>query len=233
MSDTTTTRRTYLRAAGAIGLAGITGLAGCTGGSATGTLATNVKDAPGDISDFESCVVTIQGFWVKETDGTETDGTDTESTDTEATETANTATSGETVQQQDETDVDQSDERTYYEYDEPQEADLVQLQNGNTKLVDEREIETGTYAFLQLDVSSVDATLSGGGDADVGTPGEAPLQFKESFEIRADQRTTFTADFTPVKRGQTGTYLLQPVAKGTEVSYSDVTETEGTATPSE
>lgn len=231
MSDTTTTRRTYLRAAGAIGLAGITGLAGCTGGSATGTLATNVKDAPGDISDFERCVVTIQGFWVMERDGTETDGTDTESTDTEATETASTATSEETVQQQDETDVDQSDERTYYEYDEPQEADLVQLQDGNTKLVDEREIETGTYAFLQLDVSSVNATLSGGGDADVGTPGEAPLQFKESFEIRADQRTTFTADFTPVKRGQTGTYLLQPVAKGTEVSYSDVTETEGTATP--
>ncbi|MBP1988121.1 DUF4382 domain-containing protein [Halolamina salifodinae] len=231
MSDTTTTRRTYLRAAGAIGLAGITGLAGCTGGSATGTLATKVKDAPGDISDFESCVVTIQGFWLKEMDGTETEETD--GTETEATETAeSTATAEETVQQ-DEEDVDQSDERTYYEYDEPQEADLVQLQDGNTKLVDEHEIETGTYAFLQLDVSSVDPTLSGGGDAEVGTPGEAPLQFKESFEIRADQRTTFTADFTPVKRGQTGTYLLQPVAKGTEVSYSDVTETEGTATPSE
>ncbi|GAB7012300.1 hypothetical protein JCM18549_05710 [Halolamina salina] len=64
----------------------------------------------------------------------------------------------------------------------------------------------------------------------MGTPGEAPLQFKQSFEIREGQRTTFTADFTPVKRGQTGTYLLQPVASGTEVSYSDVTETEGTTT---
>lgn len=232
MSDTSTTRRTYLRAAGAVGLAGITGLAGCTGGSAaTGTIATRVKDAPGDIADFESCVVTIQGFWVKEQDGTETDETEADGTETEGTETESTATATETVQEQNEEDVDQSDERTYYEYDEAQEADLVQLQNGNSKLVDEREIETGTYAFLQLDVSSVDATLSGGGDADVGTPGEAPLQFKEPFEIREDQRTTFTADFTPVKRGQTGKYLLQPVAKGTEVSYSDVTETEGTATP--
>lgn len=242
MSDTTTTRRTYLRATGAIGLAGITGLAGCTGGSAaTGTIATRVKDAPGDISDFESCVVTIQGFWVKERDGTETEGTDAEGTETESTESAGTETATpaeETVEEQDEEDVDQSEGRTYFEYDEPQEADLVQLQNGNSKLVDEREIETGTYAYLQLDVSSVDATLSGGGDADVGTPGEAPLQFKEPFEIREDQRTTFTADFTPVKRGQTGKYLLQPVAKGTEVSYSDVTETEadgtetgGTATP--
>lgn len=233
MSDTSTTRRTYLRAAGAVGLAGITGLAGCTGGSAaTGTIATRVKDAPGDIADFESCVVTIQGFWVKEQDGTEADETEADGTDAEGTETESTDADGtETVQEQNEEDVDQSDERTYYEYDEAQEADLVELQNGNTKLVDEREIETGTYAYLQLDVSGVDATLSGGGDVDVGTPGEAPLQFKEPFEIRENQRTTFTADFTPVKRGQTGKYLLQPVAKGTEVSYSDVTETEGTATP--
>ncbi len=224
MSDRSTTRRTYLRATGAIGLAGITGLAGCTGGgSATGTLATRVKDAPGDISDFESCVVTIQGFWVKEGEETADDEDETETA--ESTDGTETAESTETVQEQDEEDVDQSDERTYYEYDEPQEADLVQLQDGNTALVDERELETGTYAYLQLDVSGVDATLSGGGDADVGTPGEAPLQFKEPFEIRADQRTTFTADFTPVKRGQTGKYLLQPVAKGTEVSYSDVTET--------
>jgi len=229
MSDTSTTRRTYLQATGAIGLAGITGLAGCTGGeSATGTLATRVKDAPGDISDFESCVVTIQGFWVKESEETEADDEDetetaesTDGTDTDE----STATAEETVQEQDEEDVDQGDERTYYEYDEPQEADLVKLQDGESQLVDERELETGAYAYLQLDVSGVDATLSDGGDADVGTPGEAPLQFKEPFEIREDQRTTFTADFTPVKRGRTGSYLLQPVAKGTEVSYSEVTET--------
>jgi hypothetical protein len=226
MSDTTTTRRTYLRATGAIGLAGITGLAGCSGGGGTGTLATQVKDAPGDISDFESCVVTIEGFWVKEAENTENE----EETST----TVNTAATDEDgVEQQDEEDVDQSDERTYYEYDEPQEADLVQLQNGESSLVDERELEAGTYSYLQLDVSGVDATLADGGDADVGTPGEAPLQFKEPFEIRDGQRTTFTADFTPVKRGQTGKYLLQPVASGTEVSYSDVTDTEETATTSE
>lgn len=211
MSDTTTSRRTYLRAAGAVGLAGVTALAGCTGSGGTGTLATRVKDAPGDISDFERCVVSIRGFWVKERDGSETEGS-TEATDEDG------------VQQQDEEDVDQSDERTYYEYDEPQEADLVELQDGNTALVDERELETGTYAYLQLDVAGVDATLADGGDADVGTPGEAPLQFKEAFEIREGQRTTFTADFTPVKRGQTGSYLLQPVASGTEVSYSETSE---------
>ncbi|MFW5911362.1 MAG: DUF4382 domain-containing protein [Halolamina sp.] len=218
MRDTPTSRRTYLRAAGAVGLAGVTALAGCSSSAATGTLATRVKDAPGDISDFESCVVTIEGFWVKEGEGSDTE----ESTD-----------GTETVEQQDEEDVDQSDERTYYEYDEPQGADLVQLQDGNSALVDERELETGTYAYLQLDVSGVDATLDDGSDADVGTPGEAPLQFKESFEIRENTRTTFTADFTPVKRGQTGSYLLQPVASGTEVSYEETTEGTATPTPSQ
>lgn len=215
IDDATTSRRTYLRAAGTVGLAGVTGLSGCLGGSggATGTLSTEVKDAPGDISDFERCVITIEGFWLKER--SDDDGDD------------STATTDEDgVAEQNEEDVDQSDERAYHEFDEPQEADLVQLQDGDTKLVDDREIDVGTYAFLQLDVSGVDGTLSGGEDADVGTPGNAPLQFKHEFDVREDQRTTFTADFTPVKRGRTGSYLLQPVASGTDVSYSDVTTSE-------
>ncbi|GAB7095716.1 hypothetical protein JCM30237_28700 [Halolamina litorea] len=220
MSDTTTTRRNYLRAAGAVGLAGITGLAGCSGGTATGTLATVVKDAPGDIADFERCVVTVEGFWLAEGGEGGDDGGDGDDGG------ENTATTDEdAVTTQNEEDVDQSDDRTYYEYDEPQEADLVQLQDGETKLVDEHEIETGTYAYLQLDVSGVDATLTGGDSAEVVTPGEAPLQFNESFEVRADQRTTFTADFTPVQRGGSNGYILQPVASGTEVSY-EATETE-------
>lgn len=216
MSDTTTTRRRYLEATGAVGLTGITGLAGCSGGAATGTLATLVKDAPGDIDDFERCVVTIQGFWLQEGSGDDSEDDDSDDS---------TATTEQGVTEQTEAAVDQRDDRTYYEYEEAQEADLVQLQDGNTKLVDEREVETGTYAFLQLDVSGVDATLSGGESAEVVTPGNAPLQCKQSFEIRADQRTTFTADFTPVQRGTQG-YVLQPVASGTEVSY-EATETDG------
>jgi hypothetical protein len=230
MNDSTdgtkTSRRTYLRAAGGVGLAGVTGLAGCLGGGdgATGTLSTAVTDAPGDISDFESCVVTIEGFWLKDaTDGDSDD--DTETTDGDSDDDTQT-TDEDGVTEQDEEDVDQSDDREYHEYDEPQEADLVQLQDGETQLVDDREIDVGSYAYLQLDVSGVDGTLSDGGDADVGTPGSAPLQFKHEFEVREDQRTTFTADFTPVQRGQTGKYLLQPVATGTDVSYEETTTSE-------
>jgi hypothetical protein len=97
----------------------------------------------------------------------------------------------------------------------------VQLQDGNTSLLGEHELATGTHAFVQLDVTGVDATLADGGDATADTLGGAPLQFKQSFEVSEDTRTVFTA----VRRGQSGSYLLQPVARGTSVEYESVEET--------
>jgi hypothetical protein len=190
-------RRTYLVTTGAA-TASMVGLAGCLGGS-TGTLATRVTDQPGDIADFDECIVTIVGMWV----GPEGADSGTE-------------------------EGESPSEREYHEYDEPQEADLVQLQNGETQLVDERELETGSYEFLQLDTDGIDATLNDGSDATVEVPGEAPLTFNEPFEVREDTRTVFTADFTPVKRGQTGSYVLQPVPDGITIDYEDGggTETE-------
>jgi hypothetical protein len=221
MSDTDdsnrASRRDYLRATGALAAAGTVGLAGCTGGSpsgdgATGTLATQVTDQPGDIGDFDSCVVTIAGIWVKsgteEETATADDGDDPIATGT----------------------AEESDDREYHEFDEPREADLVELQDGETSLVGEHEMATGEYAYLQLDVTGVAATLADGGDATVDTPGNAPLQFKQSFEIRADTRTVFTADFTPVRRGRSGSYLLRPVATGTSVAYEPTADAETTGT---
>jgi hypothetical protein len=104
----------------------------------------------------------------------------------------------------------------------------VELQDGNTQLVDERDIETGEYEYMKLTVSEVNGTLKDGGETEVDTPGNAPLKFNESFEIRANTRTVFTADFTPVKRGQQNSYILQPVASGVEVSYEDVGTDDGT-----
>ena len=204
--DTTATRRDCLKATGGLTAAGIAGLAGCMGGAeaATGTLATRVSDQPGDIGDFETCVVTMAGFWVASGSGSASD-------DESATTTA-TATADE-------------DDREYHEFEEPRAADLVELQGDRSALLGEQALETGTYAFLQLDVTGVEATLADGGEATVDTPGEAPLKFNQSFEIRADERTVFTADFTPVRRGRSGSYLLQPVASETSVSY------EATATP--
>ena len=197
-------RRTYLQATGAAAL-GAAGLAGCVG-RATGTLATRVTDQPADIGDFESLVVTIEGIWLGP-EGAES-GADGNETDADGNETDD----GE--------DADEPAGREYREFDEPQEADLVQLQNGETQLIDEREIEVNTYRFLQLDVSNVDGTLEGGDEADVDLPGNAPLTFNEEFEVRENARTSFTADFAPVRRGN-GTYLLRPVPRGIEVTYEE------------
>ncbi|MFC7133424.1 MULTISPECIES: DUF4382 domain-containing protein [Salinibaculum] len=227
----TTSRRAYLKAIGAVGAASAVGLAGCTGdaAAATGTLATAVTDQPGDIADFESCVVTIQGIWLKPASEDGDDGEDDDGDEggdgntTDGTSTDGDTTDGTVVEQAEE-DVDESEAREYHEFDEPQTADLVELQDGATSLVDEREVAAGAYEFLQLDVSSVDGTLADGGEAQVDTPGNAPLQFKQSFEVRENQRTRFVADFTPVKRGQGSRYLLQPVATNTDVVY-EATET--------
>ncbi|MFB6194753.1 MAG: DUF4382 domain-containing protein [Haloplanus sp.] len=215
----TASRRDYLRATGGLAVAGVTGLAGCTGdggdSAATGTLATRVTDQPGDIGDFESCVVTIAGIWVKPESAETGTATGTQTADGNSTATDATPT------------PDRSDARTYHAFDPPQQADLVELQGETTALLGEHELATGAYAFLQLDVTNVDATLENGNEATVDTPGNAPLQFKHPFEIRANTRTLFTADFTPVRRGRTGSYLLKPVARGTTVTYEPTGTADG------
>ena len=215
-------RRTYLQATGAAAI-GAAGLAGCVG-KATGTLATRVTDQPADIGDFESLVVTIQGIWLgpegaeSGAAGNETDG----GSDTDG----GNATDGDDADGNETDDGDDESEpagREYFEFDEPQEADLVRLQDGETQLIDERELAVATYQFLQLDVSNVDGTLDGGDEADVDLPGNAPLTFNESFEVRENTETSFTADFAPVRRGN-GTYLLRPVPRGIEVTYGSSDE---------
>ena len=207
-------RRDYLKTTG-VAAASVVGLAGCLGAAdATGTLATEVTDQPGDIADFESCVVTIQGIWLKPRGDDNDDGSDDENGSDDGDD-------EELAGDDDGANVDRSDARTYYEFDESQEADLVELQDGNTQLIDDREVPAREYEFLQLDVTDVEGVLEGGETAEVDTPGSAPLQFKERFEIREGQRTTFVADFTPVRRGRTDEYLLKPVASGTKVIYED------------
>ena len=225
MTEHALSRRTYLKATGAAAL-GTTGIAGCVG-RATGTLATSVTDQPADIADFESLVVTVEGIWLGP-EGAESgaDGNQTADEPDETDETANETdeTEGDGGEGDDEEGDDEGaaggEGREYHAFDEPQEADLVQLQNGETQLVDERELAVGTYQFLQLDISNVDGTLEGGEAAEVDRPGEAPLTFNAAFEVREDTRTTFTADFAPIRRGN-GRYLLRPVPSGIEVTYEE------------
>lgn len=232
-------RRTYLAG---IGAAGMVGVAGCLGDddTATGTLATSVTDQPGDIADFESCVVTIVGMWLgteASDDDEESDGDDDDAGADDPDAAGDDAAADGSVEESDadESDADDDDDsgREYHEFDEPQTADLVELQGENTQLVDERELDVAEYEFLQLDTDGVEAVLNNGDSATVEVPGNAPLKFNEPFEIRESTRTTFTADFTPVKRGQTERYLLQPVAQGTTVSYEEISDDDDAADENE
>ncbi|MFA9425516.1 DUF4382 domain-containing protein [Natronorubrum sp. A-ect3] len=215
-------------------------------GTQYGTLSTSITDQPNDIDHFESLNVTIQGVWIKptetadedaedddtedqDTEGNETEDDDTEDQDTEGNETEDDTEEQDTEDSETEVDededededVDQGSGRYYIEFDEPQTADLVELQGDNTQLIDETEVEVGDYQFLQLDVSDTVGTLKESDDEpDVETPGNAPLQFKQSFEIRAEETTRFIADFAPFQTGQ-GKYIIRPVATGTQVLYGD------------
>lgn len=106
------------------------------------------------------------------------------------------------------------------------EVDLVELQGGESASIGTVDLETGEYEFLQLTVGEVvEAVLTAGGEATVTTPGDAPLKFETAFDIRAGETTTFVADFTPVKQGGTGRYVLQPVADEVRVIYEGDTPT--------
>lgn len=243
-------KTTGLATAGMIALAGCTGTGedgnadGSDNGtedddSAFGTLSTSITDQPNDIGDFEELIVTIDGIWIKpngaEDDQEQADDTaeeldqnsDDEEVDEPEEDGDNTGEQdGDDTGEQDDIDedgddVDQGEGRRYIEFDEPQQADLVDLQGDNTQLIDETDVEVGEYLFLQLDVSSTDGILvEDGSEAAVETPGNAPLQFQQDFEIRADEQTRFIGDFAPMRRGQ-GSYIIRPVATGTRVFYGD------------
>ncbi|WP_336002307.1 DUF4382 domain-containing protein [Halorientalis halophila] len=206
-------RRRFLEATGitAVGIS----LAGCSGGSGgndagTGTLATLVTDQPGDITDFETLVLRVSAL--------RTVRAGAEATDDGEAETA-TADAGSATEA---AEADDDGGETTHELDEPVEFDLRELVDGETDLLGETELETGTYAYLKLVVDEVvEATLTDGESAEVTTPGNAPLKFNAEFDIRADETTTFVADFTPIKQGRTGRYQLKPVADGVQVRYED------------
>lgn len=227
-------RRTYLKTAGAA-TAGMIGLAGCAGGDGAGdgssggddgetqygTLSTTITDQPNDIDDFEELIVSIDGIWLKPVEGDEEaeDTDETESMDTEAGD--QTETGGNETVESDEAETEDDSGRYYVEFEESQQANLVELQGPNTALIDETELEAREYQFLQLDVGDTTGVLADSGEeADVETPGNAPLKFNQGFEIRPEETTRFIADFAPNRTGQ-GRYIIRPVASGTQVLYGD------------
>lgn len=197
-----------------------------------GMLSTAVSDQPADIEDFETLEVTINEIWVypqgagSETDETDsgTDSpTDNHTTTDESTSTDSNSTAPTETETPDNDDESEDEEDNIIRIDAGGAvADLVQLQGDAQKVISSEFLPLGTYEQIKLFVSDdVNAVLNDGSQADVMTPGNAPLQFKQTFDVRENTRTTFTADFAPVKRGPNG-YVLKPVATETKVAYSPI-----------
>lgn len=111
--------------------------------------------------------------------------------------------------------------REYHAFETPRIVDFVALRTGRTRLIDERDLPSGQYDRLLLDVSSINATLLDGSAATVSVVGDAPLAFPEPFEISAETATTFVAPVTPVRSAGGDEYALRPVTDATTVHYGD------------
>ena len=218
---------------------------GESGGNETGLLSTAVSDDPADIGDFESLVVTIEQIRVfpkGEDDGHEEEddhddhdheddsGSTEENPEEEEQESEEDGAPSHEGEEEEtgESDGDSGAGRITIPVDDAK-ADLVDLQGDAKSIIDETELDVGTYSHLQLVVSDeVNATLKDGGEASVMTPGNAPLQFNAEFDIRADTATQFVADFAPHRRGppESTEYMLRPVPSEIEVSYEPLGESE-------
>jgi hypothetical protein len=115
----TLNRRRYLQVLGSVPLVGAA--AGCLGGGDSGTLATHVSDQPGDIADFDTLLIQINGLRVKPED----------------------------------------DELQRFDVDA--EVDLTELVGEAAELIDETDLDTGTYQFLPLSAEATEATIASRG----------------------------------------------------------------------
>lgn len=107
-------------------------------------------------------------------------------------------------------------QRERYDLADPRTVDLVDVENDQGTQIDERELPPGRYSFLQLDVSDTDSSRDGD-SVTIELPAGAPLTFDTAFEIREDATTTVHVAVTAVRRGDSETFLLQPVPDKTRV----------------
>ncbi len=108
-------------------------------------------------------------------------------------------------------------------------VDLTELQGANATKLDTLTVENGTYDKTFLYVTSVNGTLKDGSSTDVKLPSNK-LQLNTEFTVGDGEELAFVFDITVVKRGQSGSYNIKPVASesgtGDEVDIEDVDEDE-------
>ncbi|WP_254821832.1 DUF4382 domain-containing protein [Haloglomus halophilum] len=183
-----------------------------TSGDAVGTINFYISDQPGAIEDFEHLNVTIDEVAFQKAEGDD---------DSEA-----TATNTSTGEDDAEADDDDAEESGWQTFDvDSRTVDLTELKGANATLLQEFEVENGTYTQVRISVSDINGTLTDGSSADVKLPSEK-LRINQQFTVGNNESVDFVYDINVVKRGNSGSYNIKPVAgqSGTDVPINKVGE---------
>ena len=102
-------------------------------------------------------------------------------------------------------------------------VDLTELKRDNATLLETFDVPAGNYTKVFIGIEAVNGTLTDGSSADVKLPSEK-LRINQQFVVGNDESVDFVYDITVVKRGQSGSYNIQPVAgeSGTDVPIDRV-----------
>jgi hypothetical protein len=89
-------------------------------------------------------------------------------------------------------------------------VDLTELQGPNASKLGTLEVANGTYDKAFIYVTDVNGTLNDGSSTAVKLP-SSKLKITSEFTVGAGEAVDFVFDITVVKRGQSGSYNIQPV----------------------
>jgi hypothetical protein len=189
-----------------------------TSGDATGTINFYISDQPGAIEDFRHLNVTIDQVAFQQADGEETDD------EAEGENATTTPTEVDDEADGNESDMADGDDSGLQTFDvDSRTVDLTRLKGENATLLEEFEVENGSYTQVRISVSEINATLTDGSSADVKLPSEV-LRINQEFVVGNNESVDFVYDINVVKRGNSGSYNIKPVAgqSGTDVPIKRV-----------
>lgn len=241
-------RRTFVATTAGLGAALVAGCSdgsGSGGGSsdddggggtdadspAIGSFQLLVSDQPAAIEDFDSLNVSFEKARVFHGDKDETDSDDGDKTATNETTTNETTDSGGTEQPETETPSESEEEDDQEREDEGSEeefreitlegttVDLTEVVGDKATGIFDGELPAGTYTKIELHATDVEGMVDGE-EVAVKIPSEK-LQIVKSFEVVADENTSFVFDINVVKKGPNG-YNLLPVISESGVTGKDV-----------
>lgn len=107
-------------------------------------------------------------------------------------------------------------------------VDLTELRGENARMLSRFDLPEGEYTQVRIHISGVEGTLKNGETVNVKLPSEK-LKLKKRFAVGDGEEVDFVYDATVFEAGQSGKYILKPVASqsGTDVPIQEVTRSDG------